>query len=51
MNRYLHCYAPVILGTIFGFILGYGFRYSQVEKIENNNLEPNNDKSELTNNN
>lgn len=27
MNKYLHYCAPVVLGTLFGFTLGYNFTH------------------------
>ena len=38
MNKYLHYCAPIFLGTIFGFFLGYEFRRGEFKTVKNNNL-------------
>lgn len=47
MNKYLHYCAPIILGTLFGFILGYGIRCKEVKQLKDANLKLTNDNLEL----
>ena len=39
MNKYLHYYGPVLIGTLFGFVLGYGYRFKEVKVLKN--IKPN----------
>ena len=48
MNKYLAYYAPIFFGTIFGFVLGYGFRCGQVKKLKDDNYKLINDNLELS---
>lgn len=39
MNKYLHYCAPILLGTLFGFGLGYGYRCREVGNLKRLNNE------------
>jgi hypothetical protein len=48
MNKYLHYYTPFVLGTLFGFILGYGFRCKELKTLKNLNQNLTNENLELS---
>ena len=48
MNKYLHYCVPVVLGTIFGFYLGFNFRCKEVKKLNDNIYNLTTDNLELT---
>jgi hypothetical protein len=47
MNKYLHYCAPMIIGTLFGFILGYGIRCKEVKQLKDANSKLNDYNLEL----
>lgn len=48
MNKYFHYYAPIFLGTVFGFVLGYGYRCREVKKLKDVSSKLTNDNLELS---
>jgi len=33
MNKYLHYFGPVLVSSLIGFALGYGYQYRRVEEL------------------